>query len=166
MRVLNWTYISMVNSPDTYGDGAAADVQSLLRTNPDYNICLAVIVRIPSAAVDADYEHVVDKLVAVTEARVVLTYMSPYDFPGFFSAVRRRVGLGWFLFIGGDGLNSQEQADYADLLEGSIYTDLPSAPIPGFQEYVWSLTYTRVSWKYSVVIIIISSSIIIVRLPW
>jgi hypothetical protein len=142
MRALNWTYVSLVHSPDAYGDGAAADIQNLLRLNRD--ICLAVIVRIPSSAADSDYDDVVEKLAADTQARVVWSYMSVDDMQGFFDAVRRRVGVGWFVFLGGDALNSMQSQNFADLLEGSIYADLPSAPVSGFEQYVGSIAYEKV----------------------
>lgn len=142
MRLLKWTYVSLVHSADAYGDGAAADIQNLLRLNRD--ICLAVIVRIPSSAADSDYDDVVDKLAADVRARAVWSYISLADIQGFFDAVRRRVGVGRLVFIAGDALNSLENENFIDILEGSIYTDLPSAPVSGLQKYVWSLTYGQV----------------------
>jgi Receptor family ligand binding region len=150
IRLLNWTYVSLVHSADAYGDGAAADIQDLLRLNRD--VCLAVIVRIPSKATEDDYNDVVDKLAADTQARVVWSYISLVDIEGFFGAVRRRVGLGRLLFIGGDALNSMENQDVVDVLEGSVYTDLPSAPVSGLQQYVWSLTYGQVLSSVSLVV--------------
>lgn len=141
---MNWTYVSMVNSPDAYGDGCASDIQSMLRANPDFGICLAASIRIPPAADDADYDSVVDMLSANTDARVVLLYVSRVNLPGFFSSVRRRVGFGWFVFVSGDSLSANENTVFADMLEGCIYTDLPTASVPGFQEYIWSLTYDQV----------------------
>jgi hypothetical protein len=141
---MNWTYVSMINSADSYGDGAASDIQDLLRANPGYGICLATVVRIPTSAVDADYDYVVDKLTADSQARVVLIYLSRINLSGFFSAVRRRVGFGWFVFVGGDPLNPNQNQNFADMLEGSIYTNLPTPSVPGFQQYIWSLTYGQV----------------------
>jgi hypothetical protein len=135
-----------VYSASSYGDGAVTDIRDMLRTTAaDYEICLAVVMRIPPDADDGDYDYIVDKLAEDTNARVVLTFISGYDQQGFFDAVRRRVGLGWFLWLGGDGLNDNEGADFADTLEGSIYTDLPWAPVGGFQQYIWSLKYGHVS---------------------
>jgi Receptor family ligand binding region len=141
---LNWSYVSLVNSPDTYGDGGALDIQVLLQEKSTYGICLATVVRIPPAAVDADYNKVVDQLAAKIQARVVLMYVSRAYLPGFFQSVRRRVGYGWFVFVGGDTLSANENKEFADMLEGSFYTNLPSAPVPGFQQYIWSLTYGQV----------------------
>jgi hypothetical protein len=141
---MNWTYVSLVNSPDSYGDGGASDIQDLLRANPGYGICLATVVRIPTSPVDADYDAVVNKLAADTQARVVLMYLSRVNLPGFFSSVRRRVGFGWFVFVGGDPLSANENLNFVDMLEGSIFTNLPTSPVPGFQQYIWSLTYGQV----------------------
>lgn len=144
---MNWTYISMIISPDAYGDGAAADIQSMLRTM--YGICLGVLARIAPGASDDDYDLAVDKLYADTQARVVLVYLSFEFTKGFFDAVRRRVGAGWFVFLSGDCLSLTAIAavglEYIDLLEGSIYTVFPSVPVPDFQKYIWSLTYDQVS---------------------
>jgi Receptor family ligand binding region len=143
---VGWTYVSMVYSASAYGDGAASDIKGMLRTTAaDYGICLAVVMRIPPDSGDSDYDFVVDKLAEDTNARVVLTFLSGYDQHDFFDAVRRRVGLGWFLWLGGDGLNNNEREEFAEVLEGSIYTDLPWAPVPGFQQYMSSLTYGHVS---------------------
>jgi len=142
---MNWTYVSMTVSAGPYGDGASSDVQNLLRTNPDYGICLAMIVRIPSSATATDYDGVVDALASNAEARAVLLYLSRNDLPGFFDAARRRVGFGHFVFIGGDTLSANANQPFADMLVGSVFTNLPTAPVPGFQQYVWSLEYGSVS---------------------
>lgn len=144
LRQFGWTYFSLVNSPDSYGDGGAISIQNILRTHPEYQICIAVYQRIPTGALAADYDYIVGKLMEFPTARGVIAYVSRYDFQGFFDAVRRRVGLGYFAFIVGDTLTLIGGQEYADVLEGTIYTDLPYSPIPGFQQYVWSLTYDQV----------------------
>ena len=144
---MNWTYVSLVNSPDAYGDGASSDVQNVLRTNPNYSICLAMIVRIPPSPTAQDYDTVVDTLAANKEARVVMVYLSQTVQPDFFQAVRRRVGFGRFVFIGGDALSDNANLPFADMLVGSVFTNLPSAPVPGLQQYMWSLKYGSVSCR-------------------
>jgi hypothetical protein len=73
---MGWTYISMVYSAGAYGDGGFNDIQNLLHTvAADYGICLAVTVRIPSAATQSDYDYVVDQLASNPAARVVLTFL-------------------------------------------------------------------------------------------
>lgn len=138
----------MVYSPTAYGDASAADIRNILRTTAaEYGICLAVVVRIPPDAVDADYDLVVDQLAADVNARVVLIYVSEGYMQGLFDAVSRRTGPGWFLWLGGDAMSSYELYGFVDLLEGSIYTDLPWGYVPGFLPYFWSLAYGEVRMK-------------------
>ena len=136
-----WTYVSMVYSAGTYGDGAAATIQSILRSSPD--ICLAVVVRIPSDSTDADYNDVVNKLAADSNARVVMSYLQGYDQLGLFAAVQHQSKMGWFLWLSGDTMSHRENHPYIDVIEGSLYVDLPEGVIPGFQQYVWSFSYSQ-----------------------
>ena len=143
MQTMNWTYVSMVYEASPYGDGAASDLNNLLQVNPAYEICLAISARIPSDPVSSDFDAIVDKLVSEPKARVVILYMLS-NLDNFFKAVRRRVGAGRFLFLGGDALSQLENSEYIDLLEGSIHADAPNPPVPGFVQYLWSLTYETV----------------------
>jgi Receptor family ligand binding region len=141
-RRMGWTYVSIVYSAGTYGDGAVGDIQYMLRTTAaNYGICLAVLARIPSNAVDADYNYIVDELAADVNARVVLAYLSTTNTDGLFAAVKRRVGLGWFLFVGSDSMSYGLISSFTDVVEGCIFVDLPVGIIPGFEKYVQSLTY-------------------------
>jgi hypothetical protein len=143
---MGWTYVSIVYSADTYGDGAAADIQSKLRTSAaDYGICLAVMARIPQKAVNDDYDYVVGKLAEDVNARVVLTYLSTADTDDLFDAVKRGVGLGWFLFVGSDTMSYGLISSFTDVVEGSLFVDLPVGVIPGFEQYVGSLSYNGTS---------------------
>jgi len=139
---MGWTYISMVYSAGSYGDGAAADIQTILRTSAaEYGICLAVMARIPSAATDSDYDYIIDKLAADVNARVVIVYLQSYDVDPLFAAVRRKRMFGWFLWLASDCMGYDETSEYVDVFEGLMYVDLPLAVIPGFQEYLWSLSF-------------------------
>lgn len=139
---MGWTYVSIVYSAGTYGDGAAGDIQSMLRTTAaNYGICLAVTVRIPSNAVNDDYDYVVGKLAADVNARVVLAYLTTDDTDSLFLAVKRGVGVGWFLFVGSDTMSYGLISTFTDVVEGSLFVDLPVGTIPGFEHYVESLTY-------------------------
>ena len=144
MRAMNWTYVSMVSEASPYGDGAASDLKNLLLANPAYEICLAAFGRIPSSPATSDYDAIVDKLVAEPKARVVILYMAVTNQVKFFKSVRQRAGVGRFLFLGGDVFSGLQTAEYTDLLEGSIYADAPNPALPGFVQYVWSLTYGQV----------------------
>ena len=141
---MNWTYVSLVYEPSPYGDGAASGLNNLLLSNPTFGICIAVSARIPSAPVSSDYDVIVDKLLAEPKARVVILYMVVTNQVNFFRSVRQRAGVGRFLFLGGDVFSGLETADYIDLLEGSIHADAPNPHVPGFVQYVWSLTYGQV----------------------
>ena len=141
---MNWTYVSMVYEASPYGDGAASDLNNLLLSSPAYEICFAVSARIPSDPASSDFDAIVDKLVAEPKARVVIVYMLSTNQENFFRSVRRRAGAGRFLFLGGDALTQLETAEYIDLLEGSIYANTPTPPVPGFLQYVWSLSYGNV----------------------
>ena len=146
MQAMNWTYVSMVYEASPYGDGAASDLNNLLLSNPAYEICMAVSTRIPSAPISSDFDAIVESLVAEPKARVVILYIVQGSSQlNFFRAVRRRAGVGRFLFLGGDTLGGLENAEYIDLLEGSIHADAPNPPVPGFEQYVWSLKYGQVS---------------------
>ena len=136
----------MVYSAGVYGDGAAADIQNILRTTAaDYGICLAVMARIPSAATDADYDYIVDTLAADVKARIVIAYLQTSDQPGLFEAITRKDKAGWFVWIASDSMSNRVNSGYGDVLDGFFYVDLPSAVIPGLQDYVRSLIYNGTS---------------------
>lgn len=138
---MGWTYVSMVYSPGAFGDGAAADIQNILRTTTaDYGICLAVTARIPADASDSDYEGVVDKLARDANARVVLTFLLYSDQQGLFYAARRMNKFGWFLWLASDIMGYNQYTQFVDMLEGSMYVNLPVGVVPGFLEYLNSLT--------------------------
>ena len=138
---MGWTYISMVYSAGSYGDGAAADIQNILRTTAaDYGICLAVMARIPSAATDEDYDEVVNKLAGDVNARVVIAYIQKSDANGLFNAVRRLGKVGWFIWLASDSMSGLENSEFIDTMEGLVYANLPTTRIPGYQEYLWSLS--------------------------
>lgn len=138
-RRLGWTYMAMLYTEGAYGENAASQISRFFRTG-DYEICLSVSIRIPADANDYDYANAVQHLLENPSSRVVLTFIQGSQQEAFFNAVKKLAGLGTFLFLSGDTLQQNEGELFADVLEGSIYTDMPAYPIPGFIDRLSRLT--------------------------
>lgn len=131
---LGWNYLGMVYTEGAYGENAASQIDRFLRSG-DYNICISTSIRIPNDAGPVEYARAIRRLHDIKNSRAVLTFLQGFQQEAFFATVRQITGLGRFLFLSGDTLQKGEGEVYADVLEGSIYTDMPAYPIPGFLDY-------------------------------
>jgi len=145
-RKMGWTYLSLVYSEGSYGENAAAQISSLLRSSFD-NICLAVSIKMPSDATDDDFEKAARQLAANSHARVALTFIQLEDQRRFYDAVRRSISPDRrILWLGSDAFGEMQNAPYADVIEGGIYTDSPSSVVPGLVRHVSALNPRRNKW--------------------
>jgi len=141
-NMFGWSYISIVYSEGAYGENGASQTSRWIRSSgPQYNICLAVSFRIPTAALPGDYSMVVDALMANSRARVVIAFLNFPDMFAIFPLLEQVAGAGQFLWMSADGFAGVTPLPLAKLLTGSIYVDHPASKIPDYKEYTYSSAF-------------------------
>ncbi len=72
----NWTYISAINSPGSYGETGIKTVKALADQN---GICIAYAREVNRARGDADYDDIVRNLIFNREAKAVVLFVQSTD---------------------------------------------------------------------------------------
>ncbi|XP_071956075.1 metabotropic glutamate receptor 3-like [Antedon mediterranea] len=142
----NWTYVSFVNSDDSYGENALKAFKFRIK---DLGICLATTKSVSIHAPDEYYNEVVNDLDMAKKATVVILYVQLEVASGIFEAVSRLGIKNRFIWIGSDGwgnygLNAVKGNEDAALvffiISGALTIQPYSNSIPTFDEYFYSIT--------------------------
>ncbi len=100
---LNWTYVSLVFSRDSYGENGARFIENGVKQR---HMCFAVIKAIALDAPDADFVEVIGQLVQYRNARAIILFITPIIADHFFRILQTMdlVTDKEFIFIGSDGI--------------------------------------------------------------
>ncbi|XP_033099365.1 metabotropic glutamate receptor 3-like isoform X2 [Anneissia japonica] len=135
----HWTYVSFVNSDDSYGEHALEEFKSRARY---LGICLATATTISIHANKDFYDKVLADLDSA-KAPVVILYAQMEVANGVFESVSRLGKIGRFIWIGSDGWGNYGTTAFKGHEEaalGSITIRPYSNFIPDFDEYFYSMT--------------------------
>ncbi|CAC5419214.1 Metabotropic glutamate receptor 2,Metabotropic glutamate receptor 3,Metabotropic glutamate receptor 8,Metabotropic glutamate receptor 4,Metabotropic glutamate receptor 5,Metabotropic glutamate receptor 6 [Mytilus coruscus] len=141
VRMLNWTYVSVVYEESSYGIQGFNELEKLLK---EANICIATTEKLTKdsgVAGQDTYDDIVDKLKLKPNARGVIIFGSDQEVGELMEAVKRRNATGMFTWIGSDGWGGRGLAYHGkeEQVEGAITTQPLAYEVKGFKNYFLKL---------------------------
>ncbi|XP_033364661.1 metabotropic glutamate receptor [Bombus vosnesenskii] len=142
VKSANWSYVSTVYSEGSYGEYG---IEVFTREATERNVCIAVAAKVPSAADDRVFDDIIQRLSKKPNARAVILFTRAEDARGILEAARRSnmtASSQPFQWLASDGWGRQIKLveGLEEEAEGAITVELQSENIPGFDEYMASLT--------------------------
>ncbi|XP_066967578.1 metabotropic glutamate receptor 2-like [Macrobrachium rosenbergii] len=142
VKLLNWSYISIIYEESNYGIKAFEELEGLLAIN---DICIAVkekLVKDSGVAEEVAYDMIVKKLLQKQRARGVIIFGSDQEVAGVMRAVRRNNATGSFSWIGSDGWSARSLVSSGNEpeVEGTLSVQPQANPVDGFDNYFSGLT--------------------------
>lgn len=139
VKSVNWSYVSTVYSEGSYGEYG---IEVFTREATERNVCIAAAEKVPSTADDKVFDNIITKLSKKPNARAVLLFTRAEDARRILEAARRSNLTQPFQWIASDGWGKQSKLveGLEDVAEGAITVELQSANLPGFDDYMASLT--------------------------
>ncbi|XP_067659268.1 metabotropic glutamate receptor 8-like [Haliotis asinina] len=141
VKMLKWTYVSVVYEESSYGMQGFNEVEKLLKEN---GICLATtekLLKDSGVASGEAYDTIVDRLLQKVNARGVIIFGSDQEVGELMEAVNRKKATGTFAWIGSDGWGGRGLAfrGKEDQVEGAITVQPLASEVEGFREYFRNL---------------------------
>ncbi|XP_057336745.1 metabotropic glutamate receptor 2-like isoform X2 [Microplitis mediator] len=142
IKVMNWSYVSIIYEESNYGIKAYEELEELLAK---YQICIAIkekLVKDSGVAEEIAYDNIVQKLLTKPRARGCIIFGSDQEVAEMMRAVRRNNATGAFYWIGSDGwsarglVSNKNEAE----VEGTLSVQPQANPVVGFEEYFLNLT--------------------------
>ncbi|XP_015119190.1 metabotropic glutamate receptor 1 isoform X2 [Diachasma alloeum] len=148
VQYFNWTYISIVNTDENYGQSG---MQAFRELAERYGICVAREDAVLSNAEDSVFDGVLTNLDQDHAANVVVCFCEGRTMRGLLSASKRLNLTGRFVFIGSDGWADRDDVveGYEDEAWSSLSIRIHSPYVKEFDEHYFSLnpfTNTRNPW--------------------
>ncbi|XP_076634779.1 metabotropic Glutamate Receptor [Colletes latitarsis] len=139
VKSANWSYVSTVYSEGSYGEYG---IEVFTREATERNVCIAAAVKVPGAADDRVFDDIIQRLSKKSNARAVILFTRAEDARGILEAARRSNLSQPFQWLASDGWGRQSKLveGLEEEAEGAITVELQSENIPGFDEYMASLT--------------------------
>ncbi|KOC62157.1 Metabotropic glutamate receptor [Habropoda laboriosa] len=139
VKSANWSYVSTVYSEGSYGEYG---IEVFTREATERNVCIAAAVKVPGAADDRIFDDIIQRLSKKPNARAVVLFTRAEDARGILEAARRSNLSQPFQWLASDGWGRQIKLveGLEEEAEGAITVELQSENIPGFDEYMASLT--------------------------
>uniref|UniRef100_T1IGY4 G-protein coupled receptors family 3 profile domain-containing protein n=1 Tax=Strigamia maritima TaxID=126957 RepID=T1IGY4_STRMM len=142
VKLMNWTYISIIFEESNYGIKAFEVLEDQLA---QHNICIAVkerLVKDSGVAGEAAYDVIVQKLLSKSRAKGVIIFGSDQEVAGVMRAVRRNNATGRFSWIGSDGWSARTLVSDGNEreVEGTLSLQPRANPVDGFDEYFLGLS--------------------------
>ncbi|CAK9828387.1 Metabotropic glutamate receptor [Anthophora retusa] len=139
VKSANWSYVSTVYSEGSYGEYG---IEVFTREATERNVCIAAAVKVPGAANDRIFDDIIQRLSKKPNARAVILFTRAEDARGILEAARRSNLSQPFQWLASDGWGRQIKLveGLEEEAEGAITVELQSENIPGFDEYMASLT--------------------------
>lgn len=151
VKSFNWSYVSTVYSEGSYGESG---IQHFTSEANNRNVCVAAAEKVPSTANETTFDNIIQKLAKKPNARSVVLFTRAEDARRILQAADKatRANLTQpFQWIASDGWGRQTKLveGYEEEAVGAITVELQSRNIPGFDDYMASLTpenNTRNPW--------------------
>ncbi|XP_022665939.1 metabotropic glutamate receptor 2-like isoform X3 [Varroa destructor] len=142
VKLLRWTYVSIVYEESNYGIQAFAVLESLLAQE---GICIAAKEKLTKDSGQGNagaYDQIVERLRAKSRARGVIVFGSDQEVAHLMKAVARGNATGMFSWIGSDGWSARSLVSdgHEAQVEGTISVQPMAHPIPDFESYFLNLT--------------------------
>ncbi|XP_076306569.1 metabotropic glutamate receptor 2-like [Tachypleus tridentatus] len=141
VKILNWTYVSILYEESTYGIKAFNVLEERLAQN---NICIAVkekLTKDSGVASERVYDKIVRKLLSKQRARGVIIFGSDQEVAGVMRAVKRNNVTGYFSWIGSDGWSARALVFDGNepQVEGTLSVQPRAHVVEGFDDYFLGL---------------------------
>ena len=134
----NWTYISAINSPGSYGQTGIKTVKALADQN---GICVAYAREVNIDRGEDDYDEIVRNLIRNKEAKAVMLFVQGTHGRGIIKAAQKAGAVNMFIWLASDSVSpSGDMIDIEDTGAGGFFMQLYSTGAPGFSEYFESLS--------------------------
>ncbi|KAL1428247.1 hypothetical protein MTO96_002645 [Rhipicephalus appendiculatus] len=166
VKLLKWTYVSILYEESTYGNSVRAHsitragnvlkrlfvpqaFDVLERELHNNNICIAVkekLTKDSGVASEITYDEIIKKLTNKPRARGVIIFGSDQEVAGVMRAVSRNNATGHFAWIGSDGWSARELVSHGNepQVEGTLSVQPTAGKVEGFDDYFRALTpYTN-----------------------
>lgn len=139
VKSANWSYVSTVYSEGSYGEYG---IEVFTREATERNVCIAAALKVPGAADDHVFDDIILRLSKKLNARAVVLFTRAEDARGILEAARRSNLSQPFQWLASDGWGRQTKLveGLEEEAEGAITVELQSKNIPGFDDYMASLT--------------------------
>ncbi|XP_076648776.1 metabotropic Glutamate Receptor [Halictus rubicundus] len=139
VKSANWSYVSTVSSEGSYGEYG---IEVFTHEATERNVCIAAALKVPGAADDHTFDDIIQRLSKKSNARAVVLFTRAEDARGILEAARRSNLSQPFQWLASDGWGRQGKLveGLEDEAEGAITVELQSKNIPGFDDYMASLT--------------------------
>ncbi|XP_036142893.1 metabotropic glutamate receptor isoform X2 [Monomorium pharaonis] len=139
VKSANWSYVSTVYSEGGYGEYG---IEVFTREATERNVCIAAALKVPSAADDKVFDDIIQRLSKKPNARAIVLFTRAEDARGILEAAKRSNLSQPFQWLASDAWGRQRKLveGLEEEAEGAITVELQSKNIPGFDEYMESLT--------------------------
>ncbi|XP_044742127.1 metabotropic glutamate receptor [Chrysoperla carnea] len=140
VKSVNWSYISTIYSEGSYGENG---IEVFHKEAQERNVCIATAEKVPSTADDHDFDLIIAKLKKKGNAKGVVLFTRAEDARRLLQAAKRSNMTNHTLYwIASDGWGKQQKLveGVESVAEGAITVELQSTHVPGFDEYMKSLT--------------------------
>ena len=134
----NWTYISAINSPGSYGQTGIKTVKALADQN---GICIAYAREVNIDQGEEDYDEIVRNLIRNKEAKAVVLFVQGTHGRGIIRAAQKAGAVNMFIWLASDSVSpSGDMVDIEDTGAGGFFMQLYSTAVSGFPEYFENLS--------------------------
>ncbi|CAH1780394.1 unnamed protein product [Owenia fusiformis] len=140
IRYFNWTYVSTLHRPDSYGQNGINKVHRLLKK---YDICLEYSGVIHKSMKQNEFADVYTNLKRHNKPKVVIVFAFTADLRGVLDAIRTSNGSNEFIFVVSDAVSFK--GDILPEMVGSIKIGLYSEPVSAMDTFIKSLTPSNFS---------------------
>ncbi|KAL6260303.1 hypothetical protein P5V15_007835 [Pogonomyrmex californicus] len=139
VKSANWSYVSTVYSEGSYGEYG---IEVFTREATERNVCIAAALKVPSAADNKVFDDIIQRLSKKPNARAIVLFTRAEDARGILEAAKRSNLSQPFQWLASDGWGRQGKLveGVEEEAEGAITVELQSENIPGFDNYMASLT--------------------------
>ncbi|CAH1780395.1 unnamed protein product [Owenia fusiformis] len=135
IRYFNWTYVSTLHRPDSYGQNGIKMVHRLLK---QYDICLEYNGVIHSSMEPYEFEDVHTNLKRNNKPKAVIVFAYETDLEGLLDVIKESNGSNEFIWVGSDGVYYID--NLMSEMVGAIKVDLYYEAVPAIDTYIKSLT--------------------------
>ena len=134
----NWTFISAINSPGSYGQTGIKTVKTLADEN---GICIAYAREVNIDRGEEDYDEIVRNLIRNKEAKVVVLFVQGTHGRGIIKAAQKAGAINMFIWLASDSVSpSSDMVDIENTGAGGYFMQLYSTGASGFPSYFENLS--------------------------
>lgn len=140
VKSVNWSYISTIYSEGSYGEYG---IEVFHKEAQERNVCIAAAEKVPSTADDREFDNIIAKIKKKSNAKGVVLFTRAEDARRLLQAAQRSNTTNQTLYwLASDGWGKQQKLveGVENIAEGAITVELQSEHMPGFDQYMMSLT--------------------------